>query len=115
MSARQPFVPHRPDSNHPEPQTQNSNMNLNAGLKDLQQQQNPLNLGTDRPLNLAGFIKPKPSHKHQNKAQLSPSITGTPLKSRGSIEGVQRPMKPAALPKKQGSLKLRLSNSSTEK
>jgi hypothetical protein len=90
-------------------------MNLNAGLKDPQQQQNPLNLGTDRPLNLAGFIKPKPSHKHQNKAQLSPSITGTPLKSRGSIEGVQRPMKPAALPKKQGTLKLRLSNSSTEK
>src|ERR1700683_2798073 len=99
MSARQPFVPQRTVSNNPDPKTTNTNLNSNTDSQSL------LDLGTNKPLNLSGFIKPKSSHKHQQQQQQNHqpngNETGTPtLKPSGSsFEGIQRPVKPAIFSK----------------
>ena len=110
MSARQPFVPQQPVSNQSGSKPQNTNANPNAALQ--KPQLNLMDLGTNKPLNLSGLIKPKSSHKQQNE---QPNRIGTPnLKSRGSFEGVQRPMKPAVFSKNQGSIRSRMSNNSAK-
>src|ERR1700735_4817529 len=89
MSARQPFVPQRTVSNNSDPKT-NSNSNTKS--------QSLLDLGTNKPLNLSGFIKPKSSNKHQQQQNHQPNGSETripTLKSCGSsFDGVQRPVKP---------------------
>jgi hypothetical protein len=117
MSARQPFVPQQPASHQSDSKTQNANTNTstntNTNLK--KSQHNPVDLGTNKPLNLSGLIKPRSSHKKQNE-QANRTGPGTPtLKSRGSFDGIQRPMKPAAFSKNQGSIRSRMSNNPTEK
>src|ERR1700683_2238290 len=107
MSARQPFVPQRTVSNNSDPKT-----NLNTESQPL------LGLGTNKPLNLSGLIKPKSSNKHQQQPNQQPNGNETripPLKSSGSsFEGVQRPVKPAIFSKNRGSIKLRMSNNSMQ-
>ena len=116
MSARQPFVPQRPVSNHPDPksQTLNANSDADAAPKESKSQANSMDFGpTNKPLNISGLIKPRSSHKQQNPKPNSNSNSGigTPtLKVRSSFEGIQRPPKPAIFSKNQGSLKLRLSS-----
>lgn len=117
MSARQPFVPQQPASNKSDSNTQNTNTststNTNPALK--KSQQNPVDLGTNKPLNLSGLIKPRSSRKQQNE-QVNRTGPGTPtLKSRRSFDGIQRPLKPAVFSKNQGSIRSRLSNNPAEK
>ncbi|KIM85059.1 hypothetical protein PILCRDRAFT_380146 [Piloderma croceum F 1598] len=117
MSARQPFVPQQPASNQSDSKTQNTNTNssTNVTLALKKSQQNPVDLGTNKPLNLSGLIKPRSSRKQQNE-QPNRTGPGTPtLKSRGSFDGIQRPLKPAVFSKNQGSIRSRMSNNSTEK
>jgi hypothetical protein len=114
MSTRQPFVPQRPSNNA------DQNMNSNAGLVLTESQsQNQMDLATptNKPLNISGLIKPKSSRKQQQNHQSghqAKTSSGTPLKSHGSFEGIQRPPQPAIFTKNHGSIKSRMSNNSMQ-
>jgi hypothetical protein len=121
MSAGQPFVPQQPASNLSDSKTQNADTNssTNPNLALTVKNHNKIQWSWAQISHLtspdSSSFNPRSSHKQQNE-QANRTGPGTPtLKSRGSLDGIQRPMKPAAFSKNKGFIRSRMSNNPTEK